>query len=148
MGLLDQVRCPTGPQGRIAASMMNWGHGALTTWGLTFATIQPNFTILDLGCGGGKTINRLAPQVPQGKVFGLDHSADMVAYAKEAGMRDKIARNGQLYLKNEADSIVLPVHEDKVIVGVYIKADSWINANQEAQLKVNLQGPTADQFLP
>ena len=87
MGLLDQVRCPTGPQGRIAASMMNWGHGALTTWGLTFATIQPNFTILDLGCGGGKTINRLAPQVPQGKVFGLDHSADMVAYAKEVNKK-------------------------------------------------------------
>jgi SAM-dependent methyltransferase len=87
MGLLDQVRCPTGLQGRIAASMMNLGHGPLTTWGLTFATIQPNFTILDLGCGGGKTINRLAQQVPQGKVFGLDHSADMVAYAKKVNRK-------------------------------------------------------------
>jgi ubiquinone/menaquinone biosynthesis C-methylase UbiE len=48
---------------------------------------QPNFTILDLGCGGGKTINRLAQQVPQGKVFGLDHSADMVAYAKKVNRK-------------------------------------------------------------
>jgi ubiquinone/menaquinone biosynthesis C-methylase UbiE len=67
--------------------MMNWGHGALTIWGLTYAAIQPNFTILDLGCGGGKTVNRLAQQVPQGKVYGLDHSTDMVAYAKKVNRK-------------------------------------------------------------
>ncbi len=87
MGLMDQFRRPTGLQGRIVASVMNREHWALTTWGLTYATLQPNFTILDLGCGGGKTVNRLAQQVPQGKVYGVDYSADMVAYAKKVNRK-------------------------------------------------------------
>jgi ubiquinone/menaquinone biosynthesis C-methylase UbiE len=62
---------------------MNREHYELTSWGLAYVTINPNFTILDLGCGGGKTINRLAELVPNGKVYGIDHSPDMVAYAQK-----------------------------------------------------------------
>ncbi|MCW4024685.1 MAG: class I SAM-dependent methyltransferase [Candidatus Bathyarchaeota archaeon] len=83
MGLWDQFQCPKGRQGKIVAALMNKGHKALTTWGLSYVTIQPDYTILDVGCGGGKTINRLAQQVPQGKVYGIDCSPDMVAYAKK-----------------------------------------------------------------
>lgn len=83
MGLWDQFQCPKGRQGRIVAALMNRGHKALTTWGLTHVTIQPDYTILDVGCGGGRTINRLAQQVPQGKVYGIDCSPDMVEYARK-----------------------------------------------------------------
>ena len=60
--LMDQYRCPTGLQGRIVAAGMNRGHSDLTTWGLKKARIEPEFVILDVGCGGGKTIKRLAPK--------------------------------------------------------------------------------------
>jgi SAM-dependent methyltransferase len=83
MGLFDQFQRPTGHQGRVVAAMMNRGHKALTTWGLTHVTIDPSFLVLDVGCGGGKTINRLAYQVPQGRVYGIDYSPDMVSYAKK-----------------------------------------------------------------
>lgn len=87
MGLMDQFQRPTGPQGRIIAAKMNRSHFELTTWGLTQVTIEPNYTILDVGCGGGKTINRLAEMVPQGKVYGIDYSPDMVNFAKKVNKK-------------------------------------------------------------
>lgn len=83
MDLYDQFQCPTGRPGKIVATLMNKGHEALTTWGLTHITINPDFTILDVGCGGGKTINRLAMRVPDGKVYGIDYSPTMVEFTRK-----------------------------------------------------------------
>ena len=54
--------------------------------------IKPGFVILDVGCGGGKTISRLARRAGQGKVYGLDQSADMVDYSRQIN-RKLIAQN-------------------------------------------------------
>ncbi len=83
MDLTDQFRCPTGRQGRTVAARMNREHHNLTTWGLTHVTIHPDHIVLDVGCGGGKTLNRLAQKTPLGKAYGIDYSADMVEYAKK-----------------------------------------------------------------
>jgi ubiquinone/menaquinone biosynthesis C-methylase UbiE len=90
--LNDQYQCPTGPQGRLVAARMNRHHVRVTSWGLTKVTISPDFVILDVGCGGGKTVGRLAQLVPTGKVFGLDYSAVMVEYSKKVN-KALIARN-------------------------------------------------------
>ena len=79
----DQYQCPTGPRGRLVAAMMNQHHAKLTLWGLSKITVGPEFVILDVGCGGGKTIGKLAKMAPQGKVFGLDYSLDMVKFSKK-----------------------------------------------------------------
>jgi ubiquinone/menaquinone biosynthesis C-methylase UbiE len=71
---------------------MNRGHDPLTLWGLSHVKIEPSAVILDVGCGGGKTVNRLAQLAPQGKVYGIDHSVDMVEYSKEVN-QDLIAQN-------------------------------------------------------
>jgi len=86
-GLMDQFRRPTGRIGRFVAALMNRGHKPLTLWGLTHVKIEPNYIILDVGCGGGKTVNRLAQQAPLGKVFGIDYSADMVKYSKKVNKK-------------------------------------------------------------
>lgn len=52
-------------------------------WGLGKVTVGSDYVILDIGCGGGKTIDKLARMAPQGKVFGIDYSADMVEFSKE-----------------------------------------------------------------
>ena len=88
----SQYKCPTGALGRTVAANMNKGHWDLTTWGLKHADIKPNAVILDVGCGGGKTISRLARRAGQGKVYGLDQSADMVDYAKQIN-KTLIAKN-------------------------------------------------------
>jgi len=81
--LMDQYKCPTGFQGRTVAESMNLHHSELTDWGLKNVEIKPAFKILDVGCGGGETIKKLAKYVFEGKVFGIDYSKDMVAYSKE-----------------------------------------------------------------
>ncbi|MGZ4850766.1 MAG: class I SAM-dependent methyltransferase [Candidatus Bathyarchaeia archaeon] len=83
VSLGDQYRCPTGPRGRLVATKMNRNHKKLTLWGLTKVTIDSDFVVLDVGCGGGITIGRLAQLAPQGKVFGIDYSADMVKFSRK-----------------------------------------------------------------
>jgi ubiquinone/menaquinone biosynthesis C-methylase UbiE len=53
---------------------MNKSHSKLTDWGLGHISIQPQYTILDIGCGGGRTVSKLAVLATQGKVFGVDYS--------------------------------------------------------------------------
>ena len=55
----NQVRKPSGRLGRAVVSHMNLSHAALTDWGLQQVRIEPSFTILDVGCGGGRTIREL-----------------------------------------------------------------------------------------
>ncbi|HKW32800.1 MAG TPA: class I SAM-dependent methyltransferase [Candidatus Acidoferrum sp.] len=38
--------------------------------------------ILDVGCGGGRTVNKLAAIATQGKVYGVDHSDESIAATK------------------------------------------------------------------
>ena len=49
--------------------------------------IKPDYVILDAGCGGGKTVSRLAQRAFRGKVFGIDYSADMVRYSRKVNKK-------------------------------------------------------------
>ncbi len=61
---------------------MNSSHSKLTDWGLQHISIQNHDTILDVGCGGGRTISKLAVVATQGKVYGIDYSEESVAATK------------------------------------------------------------------
>jgi ubiquinone/menaquinone biosynthesis C-methylase UbiE len=61
---------------------MNSSHSKLTDWGLEHVSIGNHDSILDVGCGGGRTIQKLAAIAAQGKVYGIDHSGESVAAAK------------------------------------------------------------------
>ena len=62
---------------------MNLAHSALTDWGLGHVDIGKSFTILDVGCGGGRTVQKLAAAASQGRVFGADFSPESVAVSRE-----------------------------------------------------------------
>jgi len=79
--MVKQSRKPTGTFGRFYARSMNYGHSKVTRWGLNHVSINKNDTILDIGCGGGKTVNTLAKTATEGKVYGIDYSEDSVAVA-------------------------------------------------------------------
>jgi ubiquinone/menaquinone biosynthesis C-methylase UbiE len=61
---------------------MNLTHSGVTDWGLSRVTIRPHDTILDVGCGGGRTIAKLASMAPTGRIYGVDYSATSVAAAR------------------------------------------------------------------
>lgn len=79
----QQCRKPSDRAGRAVLARMNVSHAAVTQWGLDHVEIREDFTILDVGCGGGRTIDRLASIATNGKVFGIDYSAESVAAARE-----------------------------------------------------------------
>ncbi len=72
--LISQTKKPTGLLGLILTKAMNHAHSGLTNWGLSFLEIEEDHKILDIGCGGGKTVNKLAKAIRNGKVYGIDHS--------------------------------------------------------------------------
>jgi SAM-dependent methyltransferase len=86
--LLNQVRKPTKWVGRLFLWMMNMSHSQVTDWGLKHVAIKEGFTILDVGCGGGRTIEKLAALATKGTVYGVDYAAGGVAASR--------AKNAQL----------------------------------------------------
>jgi ubiquinone/menaquinone biosynthesis C-methylase UbiE len=60
---------------------MNSRHSKVTDWGLSHASIAKQDIILDVGCGGGRTVSKLAAIATQGKAYGIDHSTESVAMA-------------------------------------------------------------------
>jgi SAM-dependent methyltransferase len=81
-GLLQQCRKPQGWLGRYILRGMNRRHAKVTDWGLAHATIRSRDTVLDVGCGGGRTVAKLAALASSGKVIGADFSATSVAAAR------------------------------------------------------------------
>ena len=61
---------------------MNSSHSKLTDWGLQHIAIENHGTILDVGCGGGRTVSKLAAIATRGKVYGIDYSDESVAATK------------------------------------------------------------------
>jgi SAM-dependent methyltransferase len=79
--MASQVRKPSRWLGRLMAQVMNESHGPLTDWGLSHIQVTEEYTILDVGCGGGRTINKLA-QWTGGEVCGVDFAKGSVASSR------------------------------------------------------------------
>jgi ubiquinone/menaquinone biosynthesis C-methylase UbiE len=61
---------------------MNSSHSKLTDWGLEHIPMENHRAILDVGCGGGRTVSKLASIAKQAKVYGIDYSEESVAVTK------------------------------------------------------------------
>src|SRR5215471_6080838 len=78
---VNQCQKPTGWFGRFTLRNMNSRHSKVTDWGLSHISIPTQGSILDVGCGGGRTVSKLAAVATQGKVYGVDHSKESIAVA-------------------------------------------------------------------
>ena len=85
--LIAQCRKPSGLFGRFILWEMNRQHSMLTDWGLSHVAIKKTNTILDVGCGGGRTISKLAEMASDGKVHGIDYSEESVTAAHRKNVR-------------------------------------------------------------
>ena len=83
-----QVRKPNGLLGRRIVRGMNVSHARMTSWGLEQVNTPNEAQILDVGCGGGSTVQKLAAIAPNGKVVGLDYSAASVAVARNTNAHE------------------------------------------------------------
>ena len=90
--MINQCRKPTGWLGRFVLWSMNSSHSKVTDWGLAQVLggnhdAMKHDTILDVGCGGGRTVSKLAAIATEGKVYGVDYSEDSVAASKRTNGR-------------------------------------------------------------
>ena len=107
LGLGDHYQYPRGKLGRYLAKQMNQGHESLTLWGLSKVEIASDSVILDVGCGGGKTVNKLAYLVPQGRIFGIDISHDMVEFSRKVN-KELIVQNRVQIVEGSVEEMSFP----------------------------------------
>jgi SAM-dependent methyltransferase len=84
---LTNARKPTGRLGRLLIRAMNIRHYQLTNWGLSHLSIGKRDTILDVGCGGGGTVHKLAEIAANGKIYGIDYSNESVMVSRMTNRR-------------------------------------------------------------
>lgn len=79
----SQCRRPRGWMGRFVLRRMNVSHSRVTDWGLAHVPVKSGDIVLDVGCGGGRTVGKLAAIACEGKVHGVDFSEESVAMARK-----------------------------------------------------------------
>lgn len=96
-----QCRRPSDRAGRQVLLRMNASHAAVTNWGLGHIPIEKDFTILDVGCGGGRTIDLLASRT-RSKVYGVDYSEVSVDIARK--MNERAITDGRVNIQHASVS--------------------------------------------
>ena len=79
---VGQCQKPRGLLGRFVLWTMNKRHSRVTDWGLQGIAVESDAKILDVGCGGGRTVSKLSAMAPAGIVHGIDYSTESVAAAR------------------------------------------------------------------
>ena len=94
----------------------------VTDWGLSHVSIDKLATVLDVGCGGGKTITKLAGMASEGKVYGVDHSPDAVNMARK--INQELIASGRVEVQ-EGSVSHLPFADDMFDVITAIETHFW-----------------------
>ena len=98
------------PQGVLAKLMlhgMNAGHGTLSEWGLSQIRIPAGANVLDIGCGGGANLLRLAKLAARGTVCGIDISECSLECSRKK-VREYIAEGRCQVKYGSAEEIPFP----------------------------------------
>jgi SAM-dependent methyltransferase len=117
-----QCKKPTGFFGRLTLWRMNMSHSKLTDWGLTHTSVESQFAVLDVGCGGGRTISKLAAIAVRGKVHGIDYSEASVAASRRYNAQAIRAGRVEIHL---ADVAKLPFPDDTFDLVTGVETHFW-----------------------
>lgn len=85
--LIEQAKKPDSIVGSLMLRIMNSTHTGMNKWALEKFNIREETVLLDIGCGGGKTIKMLSSIITNGKIYGIDYS--------EQSVRESIRENAQ-----------------------------------------------------
>ena len=92
--LIKNARKPVGELGHQILDRMNESHERMAQWGVSHFKINEDDLILDIGCGGGRNLERFASQITEGKVVGLDYSE--VSVEKSVELNQKAVDEGKV----------------------------------------------------
>ena len=114
--LVLNARSPKGFWGKMMINSMNKNHYGVTTWGLSHYDFKDTEIVLDIGCGGGKTVNRLSEMVK--KTYGVDYSD--LAVEKSIKLNKKQIKNNLVEIQKASVSN-LPFEESFFDVAVAVE---------------------------
>jgi len=120
--LARQARKPNKWLGRPFLWAMNLSHSALTDWGLQQVFIEPDFKVLDIGCGGGRTIQKLSSVAAEGLVCGVDYSSGSVAVARSKNAQ--LIKDGSVEIRQGSVS-QLPFPDDYFDVATAVETQYY-----------------------
>lgn len=98
---------PQGALGKLMLHGMNAGHGTLSEWGLSQIRIPAGANVLDIGCGGGANLLRLAKLAARGTVCGIDISECSLECSRKK-VREYIAEGRCQVKYGSAEEIPFP----------------------------------------
>jgi ubiquinone/menaquinone biosynthesis C-methylase UbiE len=119
---VTQCQKPSGWFGRLIVRNMNSRHSKLTDWGLSHISVMASDTVLDVGCGGGKTIAKLARLASAGKVFGLDYSEASLSVARK--LNEQQIEKGQVEI-HEGSVLKLPFQSGTFDLVTAVETHFW-----------------------
>ena len=91
---IGNPRKPEGTEGEEMLERMNQSHYEVTGWALSYWEMQEDDRVLDIGCGGGATLHRMAEKVTSGHVTGVDYSDVSVETSRRNN--EKNIRSGKM----------------------------------------------------
>jgi ubiquinone/menaquinone biosynthesis C-methylase UbiE len=77
---------------------MNESHAMLTDWGVSHVEIGQEWIILDVGCGGGRTVGKLAKSADAGQVYGVDYAEGSLTASRNYNRR--LIADGRVHIKD------------------------------------------------
>ena len=119
---VTQCQKPAGWLGRFVLRNMNARHSGVTDWGLSHISVQKHFAILDIGCGGGRTVSKLAALATEGKVSGVDYSPTSVAVSRKTNR--ELIKSGHVEIR-EASVSQLPFATNTFDLVVAVETHFW-----------------------
>ena len=108
--LTENAVKPDGFWGKLMIRSMNKGHHELTDWALTHFPIKSGSVVLDVGCGGGRTVSKLCDMVGGGKFYGIDYSDLCVKKAEKLNRKNVLCKKAVI---RQASVSSLPFEDEK-----------------------------------
>ncbi|MFF5996041.1 class I SAM-dependent methyltransferase [Lysinibacillus sp. KU-BSD001] len=86
--LIEQAKNPNGVLGSFMLKIMNSAHIEMNKWALEKINMRKESVMLDVGCGGGKTLQLLSKMNADGQIYGIDYSEQAVKDSIRANKLD------------------------------------------------------------
>lgn len=94
--IVSQFGKPSGVLGVLVGLAMALKNRSRSNWTVELLNLQPTDRVLEIGYGPGVTLRKVARQVPEGLIAGMDHSKTM--YRQAGRMLRKAKNNGRVQL--------------------------------------------------
>ena len=133
--LVEQCRKPQGLLGKSMIKIMNVADVGFTNLVLNKIDLPVN-KILDIGCGGGKTVYKLSKKYPSSYIFGVDYSKDAIEVAKERNKEE--VKNGRVNIL-QGDVLDLPFENEMFGYIIAIRTHYFWNDLEKALMEIRLK---------